>query len=111
MVRNGTFLIETAERDGLTHVVVAGELDLMSSPRLDEVLDGLAGEDRRIVLDLRGLEFMDSTGLALILRFHGRARDEPFDVVVVRGPEAVDRIFRMTETDELLGLLDVPPGG
>ena len=104
-----TFTVETSERDGLTLLALGGELDLSSSDELAVALDLVAHGERRVVLDLRGLRFMDSTGLAVILRYHQRAKDGDFDLVIVRGPEAVDRIFRMTKTDTLLGLLDVPP--
>lgn len=107
---SATFSLSTTERDGLTLVAVRGELDLFTTPRLAEALDAVAGAGRRVVLDLRGLEFMDSTGLAVILRYHQRAREAgAFDFVVVRGPEAVDRVFRITQTDELLQMLEVPP--
>jgi anti-sigma B factor antagonist len=108
-MREDGFTLETTGRDGLTLVALRGELDLSSSPRLAETLEALAGEDRRVVLDLRDLQFMDSTGLAVILRYHQRAKDARFDLVVVRGPEPVDRVFRVTQTDTLLELLDVPP--
>ena len=104
------FSLEVTERDGLTLVAPTGELDLPAAPHLAEVFERLAPEDRHIVLDLRALTFMDSTGLALILRYHQRAKDGPFDLVVVRGPEPIDRVFRMTNTDSLLDMLDVPPG-
>ena len=109
MSAEATFTLERSERDGLTVLELGGELDLSASPRLADALDGIADEDRRVVLDLRGLEFMDSTGLAVILRYHQRAKDGRFDLVVVRGPEAVDRVFRVTQTDRLLEMLDVPP--
>ncbi len=104
-----SFSLAVTERDGLTLVAVGGELDLAASPGLADALEAVAGEDRRVVVDLRELEFMDSTGLAVILRYHQRAKDERFDLVVVRGPEAVDHVFRITGTDALLELLDVPP--
>ena len=103
------FSLERSERDGLTVLALHGELDLSASPELITVLDAVSGEARRVVLDLRGLAFMDSTGLAVILRYHQRAKDGRFDLVVVRGPEAVDRVFRVTQTDSLLEMLDVPP--
>ncbi len=104
-----TFTLTTSDRDGLTLLELGGELDLSSSPRLVDALEALTGEDRRVVIDLRGLSFMDSTGLAVLLRYHQRARDGRFDLVVVRGPEAVDRVFRVTQADRLLEVLDVPP--
>ena len=110
MAQPGSFNLETHERDGLTLVELEGELDLSTSSRLAGELDALAGADRRIVLDLRRLQFMDSSGLAVILRNYQRAKDGGYDLVVVRGPEPVDRVFRLTRTDELLELLEVPPG-
>ena len=104
-----TFTLSTVERDGFTVLELGGELDLFAAPRLAEALDAVGGADRRIVVDLRGLEFMDSTGLALILRFHQRAKDGHFTFIVVRGPAPVDRIFRVTRSDTLLEMLDVPP--
>jgi anti-sigma B factor antagonist len=105
-----TFTVSTLARDGLTLVVLGGELDLFTTPRLTEALDAVAGGGRRVVLDLRGLEFMDSTGLAVVLRYHQLAQQAgAFDFVVVRGPEAVDRVFRITRTDDLLQMLEVPP--
>ncbi len=105
----GSLALETVERDGLTLVALRGELDLSTSDRLAQALDEVAGAERRVVLDLRDVSFMDSTGLAVILRYHQRAKDGRYDLVVVRGPEPVDRVFKVTGTDELLELLDVPP--
>lgn len=104
-----SFHVSRTERDGLTLLALEGELDLSASPLLAEALDEVAGDDRHVVVDLRGLTFMDSTGLATILRYHQRAKDGRFDLVVVRGPEAIDRVFRVTQTDTLLELLEVPP--
>lgn len=104
-----TLAIATEAQDGLTHVRLVGELDFGTAAQLVAELERLSQEDRRVVLDLRGLMFMDSSGLAVILRFHRRARDAEWDLVVIRGPEPVDRVFRMTRTDAVLGLLDVPP--
>ena len=104
-----TLAIATEVQDGLTHVRLAGELDFGTAAQLVAELEHLSHEDRRVVLDLRELVFMDSSGLAVILRYHRRARDAEWDLVVIRGPEPVDRVFRMTRTDSILGLLDVPP--
>lgn len=109
MADDDSFSATTSERDGLTLVELTGELDLSASPKLEAILEEVSGGDRRVVLDLRGLSFMDSSGLALVLRYHQRAKDGRFDLVVVRGPEAVDHVFRMTQADARLEMLDVPP--
>ena len=54
-------------------VRVAGELDLATVPELSNVLEGLERECRRIVLDVSGLTFIDSTGLRLALIEHDHA--------------------------------------
>jgi anti-anti-sigma factor len=94
------------DEGGATRLTLRGELDLATAARLEQAL-AQSGDD--VLLDLRGLTFMDSTGLALILRYHQRAKDGRFDLVVVRGPEPVDRVFRMTQADAMLEMLDVPP--
>ena len=48
-----------------------GELDLVTVETLRAALDGIENTDR-LVLDLRGLTFMDSTGLQLLVAFHQR---------------------------------------
>src|ERR671922_139187 len=61
-----------------------------------------------ILLDLRELEFMDSTGLRVIVSADGRAREDGRVVRLVRGREAVPRIFRVTRLDERLEIGDHP---
>jgi anti-sigma B factor antagonist len=59
------------QREGDEPVVhLAGELDLSTSPDLQEALAPLTRESRRVVVDLADLEFMDSTGLAALLGAH-----------------------------------------
>ena len=91
-------------------VAVAGELDLDSHGRLEEELRRV--EELRppvLVLDLRELEFMDSTGLRLVVGADSRAREEGRRFVVVRGGEAVSRVFRITRMDERFEMVDEPP--
>jgi anti-anti-sigma factor len=49
---------------------------------------------------------MDSTGLRIVVSADARARENGRRLVVVRGPEAVQRIFRMTRLDERLEMVD-----
>jgi anti-sigma B factor antagonist len=90
-------------------VVMQGELDMATSRLLEEELVQIAdGSAERVVLDLRNLTFMDSTGLCVILRADARAREAGRTLVVVRGPEAVDKVFRLTKTDEMLIMVSKP---
>jgi anti-sigma B factor antagonist len=103
------FILKTHGRGHTVRVVVRGELDLATCGRLDEQLVQIAGGGaERIVLDLRDLTFMDSTGLSAILRAHSRASEARRTLVVVRGPEAVDRVFWITKTDQVLAMASSP---
>ncbi len=91
-------------------LVVAGELDLSSAEELDAHLKQLEASDPGLlVLDLRELEFMDSTGLRTVIAADARARDRGARLVVVRAPDEVHRVFRLTKMDEHLELVDEPP--
>lgn len=90
-------------------MTIQGELDLATAPRLDAELDRLHGDDlERVVIDLRRLVFLDSTGLEAIVKFHRRGSAEGIDVAVVRGPRAVERLFAVMQLDRSLKLVDDP---
>jgi anti-sigma B factor antagonist len=57
------------ELDGIRVIAISGELDLSTAPRLEEPLEAtLADDDAILLIDLSGCEFIDSTGIALIVR-------------------------------------------
>ena len=91
-------------------IALAGELDLSGAPPLDEEIDRLAGEEgvRRVVLDLRELAFMDSSGLRLIALAERRLGAAGRELALVRGPETVQRVFAITRMDEHLTWVDAP---
>ena len=64
------FAVESEQLDGGVYVfTVRGELDMNTAPELDRNLeDALASADASIMLDLSECEFIDSTGIALIVR-------------------------------------------
>jgi anti-anti-sigma factor len=63
---------------------------------------------RAITLNLRGLTFIDSTGLCLILEIDAASRQDGFNFAVVKGPEAVQRVFAITATEDGLVFVDAP---
>ena len=102
------FSISTSDRGGRAVVLVRGELDLATAPELEQVVTEHLDAGEEVVVDLRELEFMDSTGLRVIVSADGRAREEDRSLRLVRGPEAVQRIFRVTRLDERLEIGDDP---
>ncbi len=100
----------TTETEGPTvRLALEGELDIASAGQVEHELARIEQDaPAAIVLDLRKLAFMDSTGLRIVVSADARAREHGRRLVVVRGPEAVQRIFRMTRLDERLEMTDEP---
>jgi len=98
-------------RDGTVAVVAPkGELDLSGATVLEAELDRLAEEPElgSVVLDLRGLEFMDSSGLRLVVLADMRAREVGRTFALVRGTETVHRVFEITRMSERLEFVEPP---
>jgi anti-anti-sigma factor len=94
-----------SERDGAHVVTLGGELDLRSADELEAALGRVpAGEPARICVDLSELQFIDSTGLAILVKAHQDAAKAGGGLAIVCVPGAVRRTF---ETTGLMGLLSV----
>jgi anti-anti-sigma factor len=94
------------DRSGAVAVVtVRGDLDLASAPRLRTVaLDELLAGCRRLVLDLRPLEFVDSVGLGMIVAILKRARGLGGDVALVVDTERVRRPLELSGVSHILAV-------
>jgi anti-sigma B factor antagonist len=103
------FRVEVRDEDHAAVVAVSGELDLASSPALEEELDRVvASQTPLVVIDLRGLEFMDSTGLSVLIMAHQRAEESGQRFALVRGSQQVQRLLSLTGVAERLTLVDTP---
>lgn len=99
--------ITTSERAGAHVVAVAGELDLSTSPELDRAL-AEGGPGARVCLDLTRLRFIDSTGLAAIVRAHQSLvrAGGALAIATGSGPRSVLRTFESTGLAGLLTITD-----
>jgi anti-sigma B factor antagonist len=97
-----------SRREGDTVVVqLNGELDLASAPDLErELREAEAGNPTRVVIDLSGLAFMDSTGLQALLRTRERANSSSYELTLRRGPHQVQRVFELTKTVDAFSFED-----
>jgi anti-sigma B factor antagonist len=106
----GQFHVSTERLGAGAVVAVEGELDIATLPELERALTRVRSQDlERLVLDLRKLSFMDSMSIELLLRLHGELAAAGADLVVVRGPRAVNRVFDLMELQRVLTLVDEPP--
>jgi anti-anti-sigma factor len=106
--RNLGSLVLRSDRDGDTHVLeLWGELDIAGAPSLEEELLRVEATDAvSIICDLRGLEFIDSTGIRLLLMAADRsAADGRF--TILRGPKQVHRVFEITDLVKRLPFADL----
>ena len=88
-------------RDDVAIVQPHGELDLATVETLRAALDGI--EDAgRLVLDLRGLSFIDSTGLHLLVALHQRAQRDGFQLMLVAPAAPADRAILLSGLDQAL---------
>jgi anti-anti-sigma factor len=116
---NDQLAIEASMRRRTALVALRGELDLLTVSKVAEVLDGLELRPdgvRHLVLDLRGLTFMDVPGLRELIKQNEYARANRHNLAIVRGTRAIDRLLQLTGVEDLLVLVDdpddlVPPPG
>jgi anti-sigma B factor antagonist len=95
--------VKRTSRDGVELLLVEGELDIATAPRLISVLNKAVQEVlHSLVVDLSDCGFMDSTGLALLINAHRRLtrRSKGFAVVCPPGP--LRRVFEITDMVETL---------
>jgi anti-sigma B factor antagonist len=108
-----SFTVQLQPHSDAALIVVSGELDIASAPELEQALDQIRPElIKLVIVDLRELEFMDSTGLSIIVRAHQRLSELDCELTLIKGPPQVQRLLDLTgvadrvrlgsEPDELL---------
>ena len=98
--------IDTARIGRGVHVVaLGGEIDLHTAPRLDEALFGAIHEGaERVLVDLAGTTFVDSTVLGVLLRAHRRLDDSGGRLVLVSNDPRILRTLELTGLDRTLAV-------
>jgi anti-sigma B factor antagonist len=99
------FAVAEDREAGVLTLRPAGELDIASAPRLERALSDRRPGDR-VVLDLADLEFLDSTGLRVIVHAVEAARTHGWELTLRQGPPPVRRVF---EISGVLGALPFEP--
>jgi len=88
-------------------IEICGELDLTCVPDLERAVDrALRAAPERVVVDLRGLTFIDSSGIAALLRLRTRAIARHTDLIVMRPTGDADRIFEICGIEGVFPRLD-----
>jgi len=100
-------LNEYSAAPGRTVIAVNGEIDVYTAPRLREMLIRLVDEEKyHLIVDMEGVEFLDSTGLGVLVGGLKRVRshDGGIDLVCTQG--RILRIFRITGLNKVFNIFD-----
>jgi anti-sigma B factor antagonist len=95
--------VETAERDGWTVVVARGQLDVATAPDFrQDLVEAQYGGSTRVVVDLDGVEFLDSMGLGVLVGALKRARTHDGEFAVACARDRLLQLFALTGLDRIL---------
>lgn len=98
--------ISTTEQQGGTVVVVGGEIDVYTAPLLRDALDQqIAAGRTRLVVDLDAVDFMDSTGLGVLVGRLKLVRNQSGWLRIVCGKERILKVFRITGLDKVFTIV------
>jgi anti-sigma B factor antagonist len=102
------FEVTVSSDEGVRVVAVSGELDIDTMVQFNAALTADNGPAATTVVDLRGVTFIDSSGVSGVMAAARRARDAGSRLVCVWGPAPIQRIFELTGVDTVLEWVDGP---
>jgi len=94
--------VVATSRPGEVCARLKGELEISTVPIARNRMADLTHEGSDLVLDLRGLSFIDSTGLQFVLRLAADSTRDGWNLSLIPGASVVQRVFQMTGTEERL---------
>ena len=101
IIRAQSLEIQVTNAGSSCIVQLSGELEMASAPACREALDAILDEgDADVLIDLRGLTFLDSVGLSTLLHAHLVGAEMGTRVSFIRGGHVVQRVFEITHMDD-----------
>jgi anti-sigma B factor antagonist len=96
-----------SDDQGFTIIEVAGEIDVYTAPKLRERLVSLVEEGSyQLIVDMEGVEFLDSTGLGVLVGGLKRVRAHEGWIDLVSTQGRILRIFRITGLNKVFSIYD-----
>ena len=98
--------LDVSERDGVAVVTVKGEVDLATSPQLRDCLTGVVEKSSRVVVDLDGVGFIDSTGIGVLVGAVKRARSNGGDLSLVCTQRRILKVLEITGLTQVFSVFE-----
>lgn len=103
--------LDVTDREGWAVLAVGGEIDVATAPRLREQLIALVNDGKhRIVVDLGAVEFLDSTGLGVLVGALKRVRTHDGDLALVCDEPRILKVFEITGLTKVFAMYDTVDG-
>ncbi len=94
------------EQGGAQIVSFTGDIDLQSSPEVRKVLLACVEEGSAVLVDLSGVEYIDSSGVASMVESFQNARKKSQDYILVSVSEAAMRVLQLARLDKVFDICD-----
>jgi anti-sigma B factor antagonist len=108
-VRQVELKVTTRSQGDHVVVSVAGEIDLYTAPRLQsELMTALSRSPVRLIVDMSGVEFCDSTGINVLLAAHRQARERGGELQLAGPGSATRKVLQVTGLETVFTVLDDP---
>ena len=106
---DSAFELNVVRSSSRMHVTPRGELDIATAPQLEDAVSAATSEPvAELVLDLRELTFMDSTGLRVLAQANMKAEQAGTALSIWRGSHQIERVLEISGLGPLLPLADAP---
>jgi anti-anti-sigma factor len=103
------FELRVVRGESRMHIAPSGELDIATAPQLEHAISEATSEPvSELVLDLRELTFMDSSGLRTLAQANVKAEQAGTALSIWRGPRQIERVLEISGLGPLLPLADAP---
>ena len=104
-----SFELRVVRSESRLHIAPSGELDIATAPQLERAISEATAEAvSELVLDLRELTFMDSTGLRTLAQANLKAEQAGTALSIWRGSRQIERVLEISGLGPLLPLADAP---
>jgi anti-sigma B factor antagonist len=104
------FKASLERRSGCVRVVLEGELDMACTDEFASALaEAEADRPENLEIDLRGLAFLDSTGLSQLFAANRRAREHGRRVVLIQGPGGIEEVLELARVEDVFDVIHEPP--